>query len=413
MIFQRLNTDHSLAAAVEHLRSGELDDVLLSGGSLPARTRRISGSTGGFCRARERLALPLIESAVDGINSALEETHTKNSYEGLQVFVIDGSTIRVPYTPENIEQYPQYENQFGKAHFPLLRVGVATNAITGIAIRPAYGPYNGEHAIGELTLAEELFARLPSGAVVIGDRYFGCSRFAAMAQRSGLYAVTRVKETNAKRFIGNPTSATGEVFVTWKSKQSRTGESYSVAGRFIWHTVKRKGFRPKQLVLFTTLTVPLRQVVALYKLRWNVELDLRDLKSTLGMDMLYSKTPAMCEKEIVLGVAAYNLVRHLMLAAAKQLKVLPRALSFSRVLKRLHATTSALESAPTDSRIDAAMRSFHSHMRSLLLPQRRTPRPQEPRKVWQKGHTTFMTNSRSFERNALNNPHPSKMLRVK
>jgi hypothetical protein len=76
----------------------------------------------------------------------------------------------------------------------------------------------------------------------------------------------------------------------------------------------------------------------MYGLRWNVELDIRDIKSTLGMDILHAKTPEMLAKELILGLVAYNLVRHLLLASAHTIKVSPRELSYGRILKRINAT---------------------------------------------------------------------------
>ena len=396
MIYQRLSSDHSLAAAVEHLRSGELSE-LLEEGSLPARTSRISSSTGGFSRARERLSLEVIEKAADGINEALGRNHRKSARDGRQIYVIDGSTLRVPYTQDNIEKYPQYKNQHGKAHYPLLRIGIATNALTGVVLRPAYGPYSGEHATDELTLAEELFERIPPDSIIIGDRFFGCCRFADLANRAGHQVVVRVKEINAKKFVGTPKTSSGELSVEWESHRSRTGGVYSSAGRFIWHTVKRKGFRPSKLVLFTTSPLPRKDIVELYGLRWNVELDLRDIKSTLDMDMLHSKTPAMNEKEIVLGFTAYNLIRHLVVAAAKSLKVTPREISFSRVLKRIHAVGTAASNLSNRVPLNCGF-TTHSDLKSLLLPKRSKQRPAEPRKVWQKGKVDFMIKSRDEER---------------
>lgn len=265
-----------------------------------------------------------------------------------------------------------------------------------MVLRPSYGAYNGEHATDELTLAEELFERIPCGSVIIADRFFGCSRFADVAKRAGHEVVTRVKEINAKKFIGTPVSASGELAVEWKS---RTGE-YSATGRFIWHTVTRKGFRPSKLVLFTTSPLPRKEIVELYGLRWNVELDLRDIKSTLDMDMLYNKTPSMNEKEIVLGITAYNLIRHLVVAAAKSLKVAPREISFSRVLKRIHAVGTAAFNSSVPITSNSGF-TIHSDLRGLLLPKRRKPKPAEPRKVWQKGQTSFMTKTRDEERKNL------------
>lgn len=322
---------------------------------------------------------------------------------------MDGSTLRVSYTEKNVEAYPQYQNQHGKAHFPLLRVEVATNAETGVMIRPAYGPYNGKDAVGEIRLAEELCARIPKGAIVIGDRLCGCCRFAATAQRAGHEVIVRVKEVNAKKFIGVLEEEDGEVAAEWKSDRARDGSSYTVNGRFIWRSIRRKGFRPYRLVLFTTAALPREVIVAQYELRWNVELDVRDIKSTLGMDMLYSKTPAMGKKEIILGFVAYNLIRHIAVVSAKTLKVSPRQLSFSRILKRMHAIGSVVYASGSSAQAHKALTYLLCDLASLRLPKRKKELAHEPRKVWQKGQKCFMTRSREEERNALLSHHDKEL----
>jgi hypothetical protein len=72
---------------------------------------------------------------------------------------------------------------------------------------------------------------------------------------------------------------------------------------------------------------------ALYRERWQVELDLRHIKTTLGMDLLSGKTPAMAEKEIWVYLLAYNLIRLLMAQAAHLTDRLPSTLSFKHTLQ--------------------------------------------------------------------------------
>jgi hypothetical protein len=79
--------------------------------------------------------------------------------------------------------------------------------------------------------------------------------------------------------------------------------------------------------------VPKAELGALYRQRWHVELDLRNLKATLGMDMLTCKTPAMARKEIWIYLLAYNLIRRTMVHAALQAQVIPRQLSFKHSLQ--------------------------------------------------------------------------------
>jgi Transposase DDE domain len=72
---------------------------------------------------------------------------------------------------------------------------------------------------------------------------------------------------------------------------------------------------------------------ALYGLRWNAELDLRNIKTTLGMELLRCKTPEMNEKEMWVHLLAYNLIRLLMAQTALNASVHPRRLSFKHTVQ--------------------------------------------------------------------------------
>ena len=90
-------------------------------------------------------------------------------------------------------------------------------------------------------------------------------------------------------------------------------------------------------VLVTSLLCPKHTpkdaLKALYKSRWQVELDLRNIKTTLGMERLSCKTPAMAIKEIWVYLLAYNLIRLLMAQSASLADRLPRQLSFKHTLQ--------------------------------------------------------------------------------
>jgi hypothetical protein len=96
-------------------------------------------------------------------------------------------------------------------------------------------------------------------------------------------------------------------------------------------------------ILVTTLTLrDARSVVpldldALYRRRWQVEVDLRSIKAVMGVDILRAKSPAMIDKEMAVHLLAYNLVRGLMAQVASGVQVAARALSFKGALQLLLA----------------------------------------------------------------------------
>lgn len=85
--------------------------------------------------------------------------------------------------------------------------------------------------------------------------------------------------------------------------------------RAIKYYIAPPDFRTKHVTLITTLLdanlYPATELMRLYGLRWDVELDLKHLKTTLGMDVLRGKTPQMVRKEIYVYLLAYNLLRTL------------------------------------------------------------------------------------------------------
>lgn len=78
---------------------------------------------------------------------------------------------------------------------------------------------------------------------------------------------------------------------------------------------------------------PKQALKELYKSRWHVELDIRNIKTTLGMDRLSCKTPERAEKEMWVYLLAYNLIRMLMAQSSRLADVLPRTLSFKHALQ--------------------------------------------------------------------------------
>lgn len=171
MLFQRLRRA-TLAEALDELRYGASRALLSRAvGSIRARTGRISGHTGGIAQARERLSKEVVIAATDTLNEEVLRSLNVLDEVSRRTYIVDGSTIRARHTHENVKSFPQYKNQHGLAHYPIVRIGMAIHAASGIALRPAHGPFSGRDAVSELSLASEVLSRLPARSIVIGDRF--------------------------------------------------------------------------------------------------------------------------------------------------------------------------------------------------------------------------------------------------
>jgi hypothetical protein len=137
------------------------------------------------------------------------------------------------------------------------------------------------------------------------------------------------------------------------------------------------------LYFFTTLGLPVEQILQLYGQRWDIETDLRSLKQTIQLEMLRCRSVEMIAKELILSIVGYNLVRAVMNAAAEQHDLDPRRLSFSRCQDVVNAALPRLETAATPAEYQARLRRMLRLVASCKLPDR-SQRPTTPRHVW--GH---------------------------
>jgi len=128
-----------------------------------------------------------------------------------------------------------------------------------------------------------------------------------------------------------------------------------------------KNNRAKQFQVVTTilaLSIDGKQIGDLYQRRWDGEVDIRSIKSTMQMDILRCKTPDMVHKEIWTHLLAYNLLRTIMAVAANENDIEPRQISFKGAKQALTAFAPKLEAARPEARaplIDAMLTTMAYH----------------------------------------------------
>jgi hypothetical protein len=349
MMRQRLDPKGTLSTAVADVTDGRPETLLPSHKRLTEGT--LSANTGGYSAARQRLGVEVVNQVADRIFSYLQQD-SPEALPGLgrQVFLLDGSSLTLAATPELLEAYPPSENTHGVSHWPVLKLVVATDLVSGIAMRPSWGPMYGEHAVSEQALATTSLDQLPAGAVLVDDRNFGIFSFTLEATKRDHPVVARLTDSRARSILKGRLPQKTDEWVDWKpsrwelSHHPELKKDDCVRGRVIAIQVTRQG-RSIQLYFFTTLDLPPEQIAELYGYRWNIETDLRSLKRTVRLHSLTAKSVDMVAKELVLGIAAYNLVRGAMVAAAHIAGIDPRRLSFSRVQDIVNASLPSLAAA--------------------------------------------------------------------
>lgn len=387
MIWQRLQSQRSLAAAVQNLLQGQAG--ILAGACKRVEQGKISAATGGYCQARQKLPTLLVSHVTDRIFEQLR-SEMQEGWPGLQrpLFLIDGSSLQLAHSPELIRQFSPGRNQHGGNHWPMLKVVVFHDVFSGLALRPNWGAMYGPQAVSEQALAEQALERLPSEAVVLADCNFGTFAFAWAVEQSQRPGIFRLTKARAQKILGTPLEKGTDRKVIWKASrwdrkrhpQLPTGAS--LEGRVL---VCENPSRPNDLLYFwTRLDLPAAQILAMYQLRWNIETDLRSLKRTVGLQQLSSKSPDLVEKELLLAISAYNLVRAVMCLAARRAGVQPRQLSFSFVQTVVEAALPGLDSATTESEYGQRLERMLDYAAQGKLPNRSRKRSY-PREVWGRG----------------------------
>lgn len=317
-----------------------------------------STNTGAYCRARakvpeevvECLALEVAQQCEDAVPDAWR-------WKGFRTLVVDGTTLSMPDTPENQAAYPQLAAQAEGLGFPLMRAIALTSLVTGMVLGLTTGTYAGKQT-GETALLRTLFDKFKQGDLLLADRYFGGWFMLALLYQRGIQFVTRLHQHRRADFSQGRRLGKEDHLVVW-TKPSRPEwldqETYDslpdqLEIREIAVRVDIPGFRTKSFVVVTSLhdsqCYSRNDITDLYRRRWMAELELRDIKSTMKLDVLRRTTPEWVRQELWTGLLAYNLVRQSMLQSALGKELLPHQLSFAASLQML-ANTWVIAATPS------------------------------------------------------------------
>ena len=169
-----------------------------------------------------------------------------------------------------------------------------------------FGPYKGKQT-GEPALLRELLHRFQAGNVFLGDCCFCSYLLLALLLTCGVDSVVRQNQRRRTDFRrGRQLGPKDHVVVwqrpacpTWMDQETYVQIPATLSVRELEVRVEVRGFRVQQLVVATTLTdasrYPQAEIARLFRARWNVELDLRNIKATLHLDDLRCKSPEMVQ----------------------------------------------------------------------------------------------------------------------
>src|SRR6059036_3768838 len=381
MIWQALNPETSGREVVRQLQAlFSLED----GPSL-------SEEDGAYCRAKARLplsgfsdALPATAKAADGQVPAL------GLLGGRPLKATDGSALTLADTPKNRKKYPVLQCPETPS-FPMMRIVVLFSLLSGAVTAVAQASLG----VSELGLLASLLNQLTSGDILLGDRGFGNYPLIALLKYTlGVDFIGRTTRRldgrqRVKRLGKNDWLFCWEKGAhpsAWLSSAQWLGLPDEMTVRVIKANVYQKGFRVRQVRLVTTLLdpqlYPAQQIREAYLRRWRLEMCLDDLKTTLKMDFLRSRSPDMAQKELYARLIAHNLIRCTIAQAATTYQVALPRLSFKGSLDAVRHFAHAMARARSKKKRRQLWDELLRTLAADQVPER--PGRREPRAVKRK-----------------------------
>jgi hypothetical protein len=342
-----------------------------------------SPSMGSVAKARARIPLDAWEGIFSWLcRQAAAVSGRVDSWRGHRLVIADGTTVTTADRPELFEAFGRGGGRCGRYKYPLARIVVVGLANTMTLLGCRIGGYRQ----GEWGFLSELLGLLGPGDLLIADRAFaGAHHYAAYIGRA-IGFVTRVHQAVRVEKLPVLWKAGSKGFVTQlqinRVHRRRDKElPKQVMVRLIRVRLEIRGVW-KETFLVTSLldaqAYPEEEIVELYSRRWRVETLLREVKVTLGADVLRSMTADGVKKEIMARLSAATIVRTLMVEAAIRSGEDPLRLSFSFAVRAVVSYAPAFAILPV-----WALREKYGEMLEEMAGHTTPWRPnrQEPRAV--------------------------------
>jgi hypothetical protein len=332
---QVICADHSCAKAVARVQQW-----------MRTSKRKVpSAATGSYVEARAKLPIDMLRevnvSLCDQLDANLPEA---NRWHGLNVKSEDGTSAQMPDTAANQADYPQPGTQAAGCGLPVIE-------LVGLIDLGHGGLRDFSHSdidTGELRGHDQLEPQLAKGDVLVADRIYSSYEVIARLRQREVAFIGRNHQSRKCDFRRGKKIGPNERIQVWQRPRQQpvlsrlSPEQWAhLPERMEMRIIRvkgpnREGKQRTRYIVSTLLDAdeyPWEEVASLYMHRWEIELRFRDIKTTMGMEMLRTQSPEMVRKEVLMHMIAYNVVRLLMLKAAVATGVNHRRISFKGTLQ--------------------------------------------------------------------------------
>lgn len=343
---------------------------ILFGNTSITHVRQLSGirfAPASYCQARMRLSLQLLRcllrwtlsvaQEMDRVDRLNHSDRGQNRFLGTRVIVVDCTSFSMPDTPALRKRFglPRFGNKRGSVRegvsYPVAKVMALLDLATGCFTRLLPGPLYRHEAAGVIRLHRQL----RTGDVLLGDRAFCSYVHVALLMKRGVWVCFRLhqRRRSVQQRVGGGIERwqRPEQCPNWMSPKQFVSLPESIEVRIVRYSLERKGYRTKEVAIATTLTDEQRwpdaKIAELYGHRWTIETCFDHLKTTMGMNVLKCQTPGGIQRELMMYLIAYNLIRLAMLDFARQHHVNVHRVSFVDAMRHLAMRLLGLQGVAT------------------------------------------------------------------
>lgn len=346
--------------------------------ALPARSGAPTAAPSAVSNARGRLGEePLAWLFERTAEAWAHASADRDRWHGLSLYAVDGTTLRVPDTAENSEEFGYASGgKRGNSGYPLVRLVGLMAVRSHLLAAASFGPY----AFGEHTYAAKLWDSIPDNSLTINDKGFLSAALLLSLQTRGrnrhwlVPAKSNTKWRRLNQFAENDELVEMNVSRTARKKDPSLPTTWTArAVRY-----QRKGFRPRILLtsLLDPVQYPATEIIELYHERWEIELGYGEIKTDM-LDAtkcpLRSLTPDRVRQEIWGILIAYNLVRLEMERIADDAGVAPTRISFVMVYQLICLQLIGFVFTSPGA-IPKRLRQLRNDVKRFILPPRRSQR---------------------------------------
>jgi hypothetical protein len=348
---------------------------VLNGNTALSNLRHLTGldlTSQAFCDARKRLPLEVFRRLLRQLIPTLRDGQAPPSlWLGHRTFAVDGSSFSMPDTPQLQREFGQPGNQRKGCGFPVAHFLAMFDSATGFLLDILAFPLRTH----DMSKVAQIHPGLQAGDVLVGDRGFCSFAHVALLVQRGIHGLFRLHQRlklTIQGAIGRESreqmklkrrkkparglarvlrqlGVSDQIFEwhrpkrrpEWMSDEEFRSLPATLQCRVLSYDLKRPGYRTKRITLLTTLldaeVYPWEELAELYRRRWQVEVNFRHLKITMNMDVLRCTSVDGVLKELMIFAIVYNLIRVVMVEAARRQKVDVDRISFVDAMRWLVA----------------------------------------------------------------------------